>query len=113
MALTLWHNPRCGKSRAALALLEDRGITPEIRLYLKDPPAEAEILDLLHKLQLPAGALVRRKEPVFRDEGLAGADDIALVAAMARHPILIERPILVAGNRAAIGRPPEAILDLL
>jgi arsenate reductase len=113
VALTLWHNPRCGKSRAALALLEDRGIAPALRLYLKDPPTEAEIRDLLHRLHLPAAALVRRKEPAFRDTGLADADDTALVAAMARHPVLIERPILVVGNRAVIGRPPEAILALL
>ena len=113
MALTLWHNPRCGKSRAALALLTERGLSPTVRLYLKEPPSEDEIVDLLRHLEVPAIGLVRTKEPIFAELDLADSDDNALVAAMARHPILIERPILVAGARAVIGRPPEAILDLL
>jgi arsenate reductase (glutaredoxin) len=113
MALTLWHNPRCGKSRAALALLRERGIEPDIRLYLKTPPLEAEIVELLRRLRVPAIGLVRTKEPVFADLGLADADDTALVKAMAAHPILIERPILDDGTRAVIGRPPEDILALL
>ena len=113
MALTLWHNPRCGKSRAALALLQERGIEPGIRLYLKTQPIEAEIVELLRRLRMPAIGLVRTKEPVFADLGLADADDTALVAAMAAHPILIERPILDDGTRAVIGRPPEEILALL
>lgn len=113
MALTLWHNPRCSKSRAALALLAERGLSPTIRLYLKEPPTEEEIVALLRLLEVPAIGLVRTGEPVFRDLDLADGDDNALVAAMAAHPILIERPILVAGPRAVIGRPPEKILDLL
>jgi arsenate reductase (glutaredoxin) len=113
MALTLWHNPRCGKSRAALAILRERGIEPDIRLYLKTPPLEAEIVELLRRLRVPAIGLVRTKEPVFADLGLADADDTALVKAMAAHPILIERPILDDGTRAVIGRPPEDILALL
>jgi len=111
--LTLWHNPRCSKSRAALALLAERGLSPTIRLYLKEPPTEEEIVALLRLLEVPAIGLVRTGEPVFRDLDLADGDDNALVAAMAAHPILIERPILVAGPRAVIGRPPEKILDLL
>jgi arsenate reductase len=113
MALTLWHNPRCAKSREALALLKERGIDPDLRLYLKSPPIEDEIVELLRRLRIPAIALVRTKEAAFRDLGLADADDTALVAAMAAHPILIERPILDDGHRAVIGRPPEKILDLL
>jgi len=113
VALTLWHNPRCSKSRAALALLAERGLSPTIRLYLKEPPTEEEIVALLRLLEVPAIGLVRTGEPVFRDLDLADGDDNALVAAMAAHPILIERPILVAGPRAVIGRPPEKILDLL
>jgi arsenate reductase len=113
MALTLWHNPRCAKSRAALALLRERGHEPHLRLYLKSPPIEAEIVELLRRLEVPAIGLIRTKEPVFRDLGLADADDGALVAAMAAHPILIERPILDDGRRAVIGRPPEAILELV
>lgn len=113
MALTLWHNPRCSKSRAALSLLKDRGIAPDIRLYLKAPPIEAEIVELLRRLRIPAIELVRTKERVFSDLDLADADDTALVRAMAAHPILIERPILDDGTRAVIGRPPEKILALL
>ena len=113
MDLTLWHNPRCGKSRAALALLTERGLSPTVRLYLKEPPTEAEIVELLRHLEVPAIGLVRTGERLFRDLDLADSDDTALVAAMAAHPILIERPILVTGDRAVIGRPPERILDLL
>ncbi|MGP1357381.1 arsenate reductase (glutaredoxin) [Roseicyclus sp.] len=113
MALTLWHNPRCGKSRAALAFLRERGVEPAIRLYMKTPPLEAEIVDLLRRLGVPAIGLVRTNEPVFADLGLADGDDTALVAAMTAHPILIERPILDDGRRAVIGRPPEDILALL
>ncbi|MCU4654985.1 arsenate reductase (glutaredoxin) [Roseibacterium sp. SDUM158016] len=113
MALTLWHNPRCSKSREALALLQARGVAPELRLYLKTPPTEAELRGILARVGVPAGGLVRRKEATFRDLGLADADEAALVAAMAAHPVLIERPILDDGVRAVIGRPPEAILDLL
>ncbi len=113
MDLTLWHNSRCSKSRAALALLTERGLQPTVRLYLKEPPTEDEIVELLRGLEVPAIGLVRTGERVFRDLDLADGDDTALVAAMAAHPILIERPILVAGRRAIIGRPPEKILDLL
>jgi arsenate reductase len=113
MDLTLWHNPRCSKSRAALALLTERGLQPTVRLYLKEPPTEDEIVELLRGLEVPAIGLVRTGERVFHDLDLADGDDTALVAAMAAHPILIERPILVAGRRAIIGRPPEKILDLL
>lgn len=113
MDLTLWHNPRCGKSRAALALLTERGLSPTVRLYLKEPPTEAEIVELLRHLEVPAIGLVRTGERLFRELDLADSDDTALVAAMAAHPILIERPILVTGDRAVIGRPPEKILDLI
>lgn len=113
MDLTLWHNPRCAESRAALALLDARGLRPRLRLYLKEPPTEEEIVELLRHLEMPAIGLVRTTEPAFRDLDLADGDDNALVHAMARHPALIERPILVAGTRAVIGRPPERVLDLL
>jgi arsenate reductase len=113
MALTLWHNPRCSKSRAALALLRDRGVEPDLRLYLKSPPIEAELVELLRRLGIPAIGLVRTREPVFQELDLADADDTALIAAMAAHPILIERPIVEDGNRAVIGRPPENVLALI
>lgn len=114
MTLTLWHNPRCSKSRQTLALLRDRGRDPEIRRYLDAPPDREELETLLALLGLPAIALVRTKEKRWRELGL-GPDTppAALIAAMAADPILIERPVLIAGNRAAIGRPPEAVLDIL
>lgn len=112
--VTIWHNPRCSKSRATLALLEERGLTPDIRTYQSDPPGEDEIRAALAALGLAASAIIRRGEPVFKELGLtAGDDPDRLIAAMAAHPILIERPIVFAGNRAAIGRPPEAVLDIL
>ena len=113
MDLTLWHNPRCSKSRQALALLEDGGHGPSVRLYLTNPPTEDEIRGLLAKLGVEPRALMRRGEKIYRELGLADVDDTALIVAMATHPILIERPVLLAGEKAVIGRPPEAVLDLL
>ena len=113
--VTLYHNPRCSKSRQTLALLEERGITPEIIEYLQTPPDAPTISDLLTKLGIGAIELMRRRETPFAELGLAGRedDDAALIEAMASHPILIERPIVVAGDQARIGRPPEAVLDIL
>tara|TARA_B100001105_G_scaffold233080_1_gene206743 strand:+ start:447 stop:797 length:351 start_codon:yes stop_codon:yes gene_type:complete len=113
--VTLYHNPRCSKSRQTLALLEERGITPEIIEYLQAPPDAATISGLLTKLGIGAIELMRRREAPFTELGLAGRedDDAALIEAMASHPILIERPIVVAGDQARIGRPPEAVLDIL
>ena len=114
MTLTLWHNPRCTKSRQTLALLQDRGQTPEIRLYLTDPPSVAELKTLHRQLARPVIAFVRTQEAAFKEAGLSrSSDDTTLIAAIAKHPILLERPILVAGDRAEIGRPPETILTLL
>lgn len=113
MDLTLWHNPRCSKSRAALALLEDAGHAPHVRLYLSLPPTEAEITTLLARLDIAPRALMRRGETLYRDLGLSDVDDPALIMAMATHPILIERPILITPNGAAIARPPETVLSLL
>lgn len=109
---TIWHNPRCSKSRATLALLESLGVAPEVRLYLRDPPSEAELRAALAALRRPARALVRTAEPAFRDLGLATAGEDALVAAMAAHPELIERPLVLHRGRAALGRPPEAVRAL-
>lgn len=110
---TIWHNPRCSKSRETLALLEAQGIAPTIRLYLQDPPSEAELQDALARLALPARDLIRRKEAAFRDAGLsADSDDTTLIAAMAANPALIERPVVFHDDRAALGRPPEAVLTL-
>ncbi len=108
----IWHNPRCSKSRETLALLHARGIVPEVRLYLQDPPTGADLRAALNALGRPAADLVRRGEAAFRDLGLDGADEDRLLAAMAAHPALIERPLVLHAGRAALGRPPEAVLAL-
>ena len=115
MSVTIYHNPRCSKSRAALDLLESRGIAPEIIHYLETPP-DAERLDaLLDMLGCEPRDAMRRKEAPYAALGLdePTLTRAALIAAMVANPILIERPIVVAGQRAAIGRPPERVLDLL
>ena len=111
----LFHNPRCSKSRAALALLRERGVSPRIVAYLEVPPGVDELLTLLRQLGLPARALLRDGEPEYAELGLADPrlDDGQLIAAMAAHPRLIERPVFVHGDRAVIGRPPERVLELL
>jgi len=110
-----YHNPRCSKSRQALTLLGERGITPEIVPYLDAPPDAHTLRTLLGRLNLPARALLRTGEEAYRALGLddPALDEAALIAAMAAHPRLIERPIFVHGERAVIGRPPERVLDLL
>jgi len=111
---TIYHNPRCSKSRATLALLEQRGIEPEIVLYLENPPDAKQLAALLAKLEMPAAALVREGEAEYRASGLdAQSSEQAIIAAMARYPKLIERPVVVRGNRAVLGRPPENVLQLL
>ena len=115
MAIEIFHNPRCSKSRATLALLEERGYKPTIRLYLEEPPDGAELRAILKKLGIGARDLVRKGEAEYRELGLSdpSLDEAALIAAMAAHPRLIERPIVITGRRAAIGRPPESVLDIL
>ncbi|MDG1580218.1 arsenate reductase (glutaredoxin) [Pseudomonas sp. GOM6] len=113
--LTLYHNPRCSKSRGALELLEARGLTPTVVRYLDTPPSADELHTLLGKLGIPARQLLRSGEDEYKALGLADSSlsDEQLIAAMASHPKLIERPILIAGERAVIGRPPEKVLELL
>ncbi|MFW6027648.1 MAG: arsenate reductase (glutaredoxin) [bacterium] len=115
MTITIYHNPRCSKSRQTLALLQERGIEPEIVLYLETPPDENELDRLLTLLGLEPRQLMRRQEPEYREQNL---DDPALsradlIGAMVRTPKLIERPIVVNGEKAALGRPPEAVLEIL
>lgn len=109
------HNPRCSKSRATLQLLRDRGIEPEIIRYLETPPDPAELKAVLQAMGCGPRDLLRTSEPVYRQLGLDNEDleDEALLAAMAANPILIQRPIVVHDGRAAIGRPPESVLDIL
>lgn len=115
MAVTIYHNPRCSKSRETLALLKDRGIEPTVVEYLTDTPDAATLDGLLKKLKLEPRDLMRRKEAPYRDLGLddPGLSRQALIAAMVEHPILIERPIVVKGAKAALGRPPETVLEIL
>jgi arsenate reductase (glutaredoxin) len=114
-SVTIYHNPRCSKSRQTLALLEERGIAPAIVLYLEDPP-DAETLErLLGRLGIGARSLLRSGEAAYRELGLDDATltDAALIDAMVAHPILIERPIVVTSKGAALGRPPENVLGIL
>jgi len=114
MAVTIYHNPRCSKSRQTLQLLRDNGVEPKIVEYLNDTPDAATIKSILAKLGLSARDLMRRKEAVYKDLNLASVDsDDKLVAAMVKNPILIERPIVLANGKAALGRPPELVLDIL
>ncbi|MFP7721426.1 arsenate reductase (glutaredoxin) [Lysobacter sp. A3-1-A15] len=113
--LRLWHNPRCSKSRAALALLTERGIEPDIVAYLDEPPSLDDLRELVSALGISPRGLMRTGETEYSNLGLAdpSLDDDALLAAMQAHPRLIERPVLVRGTRAVIGRPPERVLELL
>ena len=112
-SVVLYHNPRCRTSRTALALLQKRGIEPEIVEYLKTPPSAAELTRILKLLKLPPRALLRPKEA--KEAGLTkpGLSDAQIIAGMAKHPIAIERPIALNGDRAALGRPAEKVLDVL
>jgi arsenate reductase len=113
-SLLLIHNPRCSKSRGAKGLLEERGVPFELRLYLEAPLSRAELGELRRRLGRPAREWVRRGEPAFAAAGLGPeSDDAAVLAAIAQHPELLERPILVSGDRAVVGRPPEKVLELL
>ena len=115
MSITIWHNPRCGKSRQTLELLRGKGIEPTIREYLKDPPSRAEVETLIKLVGGEVKELIRDGEPEFKKLAKKKADLSAadIARAVAAHPILLQRPIVVAGKRAAIGRPPEAVLALL
>ncbi len=115
MTVKIYHNPRCTKSRQTLQLLKDRGIEPEIIEYLKTPPSFNELNDILNKLGIEPRDLMRKQEEEFKANGLddKGLDKTALIRAMVEHPILIERPIVIANNKAAIGRPPENVLGIL
>lgn len=113
--LTLYHNPRCSKSRSALQLLEERGLNPNIVRYLETPLSAAELHELLRKLGIRARQLLRTGEDEYKTLGLNDPEltDEQLIAAMVSQPKLIERPILVAGDKAVVGRPPESILEIL
>ena len=115
LSVDIYHNPRCSKSRETLELLISKGIEPSIIEYLKEPPDEIELRQLLDLLGIPARALLRTGEDAYREMGLqdpeVSEDDI--IAAILKHPILMERPIVVTNGRAKLGRPPEAVLEIL
>lgn len=113
--IRIYHNSRCSKSRATLALLEQRGVPVEVINYLESPPSAAELKRLLGQLGMGARQLLRTGEDDYKALGLDDAtlDEDALIAAMAAYPRLIERPIVVANGKAALGRPPEAVLTIL
>ncbi|MDU4250661.1 arsenate reductase (glutaredoxin) [Pseudomonas sp.] len=113
--ISIFHNPRCSKSRGALELLEERGIQPEIIRYLETPPNATELKTLLAKLGIGARQLLRTGEDEYKDLDLANPalTDDQLIEAMVSHPKLIERPIVIVGDKAVIGRPPEKVLEIL
>ncbi|SMF03181.1 arsenate reductase [Alteromonadaceae bacterium Bs31] len=113
--MRIYHNPRCSKSRQTLAIIEDAGITPEIIHYLDTPPTEQELKSLLNKLAISARALLRKGEDAYKENQLSNPElsDEHLIAAMLKFPKLIERPIVVKGGKAVLGRPPENVKALL
>ena len=113
MSVTIYHNPRCSKSRTTLGLLEEQGVTPEIKLYLDTPPTAAELKDVLKKLGIGPRDLLRKKEA--KEAGLddASLSDDDLIDGMIANPRCIERPIVINGDKAKLGRPPEQVLDIL
>lgn len=113
--IVIWHNPRCSKSRQTLAKIEEAGHSPEVVLYLETPPSAEEVERVLGLLGVEARDLMRKKESVYGERGLADATlgRAELIAAMVEAPILIERPVVIRGDRAVLGRPPENVAALL
>jgi arsenate reductase (glutaredoxin) len=113
MAVTMYHNPRCNTSRKTLALLREKGVEPIIIEYLKTPPSAPELKKILGQLKMPAAKLVRKKEAAAAGIDPKTLSEDALIAAMVNNPIVIERPIVISGPKAALGRPPEAVLSVV
>ena len=113
MAVTIYHNPRCNTSRRTLALLREKGVEPQIVEYLKTPYTAPQLKKLLAELKLPASKLLRKKEAAAAGIDPSKLSEEQLIAAMVGNPILVERPIVVSGGKAALGRPPEAVLAVL
>ncbi|MGB0682721.1 MAG: arsenate reductase (glutaredoxin) [Magnetovibrionaceae bacterium] len=111
MTVTIYHNPRCSKSRQTLALLQEKGIEPKVIAYLETPPSASELTEILAKLGKAPEEIIRRKEA--KEEGIIELRGEELIKALSEHPRAIERPIVVSGDKAAMGRPPEAVLDIL
>lgn len=113
LSIQIYHNPRCSKSRATLALLEANGHAPEVIEYLKNPPNTQTIRELVEKLGIKSHELLRKGESEYQSLALQDPTDEQVVDAIVKHPILLQRPIVVAGEHAVIGRPPEAVLSIL
>ncbi len=115
MSVTIYHNPKCSKSRQTLELLTQKGITPTIIKYLESPPSADQLRDILSRLELSPRQLMRKKEDEYAELDLdnPSLSDDDLIACMVKHPVLIERPIVLTNDRAALGRPPEQVLDIL
>ena len=115
MTVTIYHNPRCSKSRQTLELLRARGLEPDIVEYLKTPPGKSELSGILGLLGMGPRELMRKKEAAYKANGLdgAGLSDDRLLDALVEHPVLMERPIVLANGKAAIGRPPENVLGII
>lgn len=114
MATVIWHYPRCSKSRQTLKLLQDNGIEPIIREYLKDVPTAEELAEVLDALDMEPKKFMRRREKAYKELGLKSVDDRdTLLAAMVERPKLIQRPVVFHDDKIALGRPPEAVLDIL
>lgn len=113
MSVTIYHNPRCTKSRLTLEMLREKGIEPTIVEYLDTPPSKAVLKDILAKLGMTAAQVIRKKEAGEESIDVANLSEDALIDAMNTHPRTIERPIVVNGDKAAIGRPPENVLEIL
>jgi arsenate reductase (glutaredoxin) len=113
MTVRIYHNPRCSTSRRTLALLREKGVEPEIVEYLKTPYTAGALKELLVQLGMPAKALIRKKEAAAAGIDPESMSEDALIAAMEEHPIIVERPIVVANGKAALGRPPEKVLEVL
>ncbi|MCI0733662.1 MAG: arsenate reductase (glutaredoxin) [Methylococcaceae bacterium] len=115
MSVTIYHNPRCSKSRQTLQLLRDRGVEPIIIDYLSTPPSFDDLSEILNRLKIEPRDLMRKQEPEYREAGLddPGLSREQLIRGMVENPKIIERPIVVAGDKAALGRPPENVLSIL
>ena len=115
MSVKIYHNPRCSKSRQTLAILQENGVEPEIIEYLKHPPSKAQLKTILTLLNMDPRDLIRKKEPEYKQNHLddPSLNKEQLLDAMVQHPILIERPIVVSGNKAVLGRPPDNVLEIL
>jgi len=115
LKVQILHNPRCSKSRATLQILNDNGVEPEILLYQDEPPDEDQLISILSKLKMQPRDLIRKGQSEYKEMGLDNEQlsDGELIAAMIKAPILIERPIVLANDKAAIGRPPGSVLDIL